>query len=66
MYCIIVDMDDTLYPLSLGLNLACRKNIEGTNMKYISICIDDHSVERKNKCTTMYMCFCIIVMDMNI
>lgn len=23
------DMDDTLYPLSLGLNLACRKNIEG-------------------------------------
>ena len=23
------DMDDTLYPLSSGLNLACRKNIEG-------------------------------------
>lgn len=22
-------MDDTLYPLSSGLNLACRKNIEG-------------------------------------
>ena len=22
-------MDDTLYPMSLGLNLACRKNIEG-------------------------------------
>jgi hypothetical protein len=23
------DMDDTLYPLSLGINLACRKNIQG-------------------------------------
>ena len=23
------DMDDTLYPMSSGLNLACRKNIEG-------------------------------------
>nr|TKS14322.1 uncharacterized protein D5086_0000043960 [Populus alba] len=26
--CLLFDMDDTLYPLSLGLNLACRKNIE--------------------------------------
>lgn len=25
----ITDLDDTLYPLSLGLHLACRKNIEG-------------------------------------
>jgi len=25
------DMDDTLYPLSLGINLACRKNIQGTS-----------------------------------
>ena len=23
------DLDDTLYPLSLGINSACRKNIEG-------------------------------------
>jgi len=28
------DMDDTLYPLSSGLNLACRKNIEGTNTNH--------------------------------
>ncbi|XP_030471493.1 suppressor of disruption of TFIIS isoform X2 [Syzygium oleosum] len=26
--CLLFDMDDTLYPLSSGLNLACRKNIE--------------------------------------
>ncbi|XP_024440621.1 uncharacterized protein C24B11.05 isoform X3 [Populus trichocarpa] len=26
--CLLFDMDDTLYPMSLGLNLACRKNIE--------------------------------------
>lgn len=26
------DMDDTLYPMSSGLNLACRKNIEGTTL----------------------------------
>ncbi|XP_051146020.1 uncharacterized protein C24B11.05 [Andrographis paniculata] len=26
--CLIFDMDDTLYPLSLGINMACRKNIE--------------------------------------
>ena len=23
------DLDDTLYPLSTGINLACRKNIQG-------------------------------------
>lgn len=23
------DMDDTLYPMSSGINLACRKNITG-------------------------------------
>lgn len=27
---LVTDMDDTLYPLSLGLNLFCRKNIQGT------------------------------------
>ncbi|KAF8008225.1 hypothetical protein BT93_K2026 [Corymbia citriodora subsp. variegata] len=26
--CLLFDMDDTLYPLSSGLNLACRRNIE--------------------------------------
>lgn len=26
--CLLFDLDDTLYPLSSGLNLACRKNIE--------------------------------------
>lgn len=25
-------MDDTLYPLSLGINLACRKNIQGKSL----------------------------------
>jgi hypothetical protein len=25
----LTDLDDTLYPMSSGLNLACRKNIEG-------------------------------------
>ncbi|RZC21988.1 putative protein C24B11.05 isoform C [Glycine soja] len=28
-------MDDTLYPLSTGLNLACRKNIEGYMLKHL-------------------------------
>ncbi|XP_057966236.1 uncharacterized protein LOC131156517 [Malania oleifera] len=26
--CLLFDMDDTLYPMSSGLNLACRKNIQ--------------------------------------
>lgn len=26
--CLLFDMDDTLYPMSAGLNYACRKNIE--------------------------------------
>ncbi|KAK7344321.1 hypothetical protein VNO77_13790 [Canavalia gladiata] len=26
--CLLFDMDDTLYPLSIGLNISCRKNIE--------------------------------------
>ncbi|KAK8916891.1 hypothetical protein KSP39_PZI023290 [Platanthera zijinensis] len=26
--CLLFDMDDTLYPLSSGMNLACRKNIQ--------------------------------------
>lgn len=27
------DLDDTLYPLSAGINLACRQNIQGVNNK---------------------------------
>ncbi|GAY44972.1 hypothetical protein CUMW_085950 [Citrus unshiu] len=27
--CLLFDLDDTLYPLSTGFNLACRRNIEG-------------------------------------
>lgn len=31
-------MDDTLYPLSIGINLACRKNIQGKETN-ISRCL---------------------------
>ncbi|KAK6941168.1 hypothetical protein RJ641_030699 [Dillenia turbinata] len=31
--CLLFDMDDTLYPISCGLNLACRKNIEEFMLK---------------------------------
>lgn len=34
-------MDDTLYPLSLGINMACRKNIEGT---CIRSCVSTYSL----------------------
>lgn len=36
-------MDDTLYPLSSGVNLACRKNIEGMLLKLVS-----HNITRTN------------------
>jgi len=26
--CLLFDLDDTLYPFSVGINLSCRKNIE--------------------------------------
>ncbi|KAK9282197.1 hypothetical protein L1049_005109 [Liquidambar formosana] len=35
--CLLFDMDDTLYPLSSGLNLACRKNIEGFMLQHLNI-----------------------------
>ncbi|KAG8663656.1 uncharacterized protein C24B11.05 [Manihot esculenta] len=35
--CLLFDMDDTLYPLSLGLNLACRKNIEEFMLHHLHI-----------------------------
>ncbi|KAK7397041.1 hypothetical protein VNO78_18208 [Psophocarpus tetragonolobus] len=46
--CLLFDMDDTLYPMSVGLNLACRKNIEEYMLKHLhmeesevpKICLD--------------------------
>lgn len=35
--CLFFDMDDTLYPLSTGINLACRKNIEEFMLQYLKI-----------------------------
>ncbi|CDO97465.1 unnamed protein product [Coffea canephora] len=35
--CLLFDMDDTLYPLSAGLNLACRKNIEEFMLHHLGI-----------------------------
>ncbi|GLT31749.1 hypothetical protein SLA2020_064600 [Shorea laevis] len=35
--CLLFDMDDTLYPLSSGLNLACRKNIQEFMLQQLNI-----------------------------
>ncbi|KAJ6808666.1 uncharacterized protein M6B38_165005 [Iris pallida] len=35
--CLLFDMDDTLYPLSTGLNLACRKNIIDFMLHHLKI-----------------------------
>ncbi|XP_048434454.1 uncharacterized protein C24B11.05 isoform X2 [Pyrus x bretschneideri] len=35
--CLLFDLDDTLYPLSSGLNLACRKNIEEFMLQQLQI-----------------------------
>ncbi|MCD7462347.1 hypothetical protein HAX54_048305 [Datura stramonium] len=35
--CLLFDMDDTLYPLSSGVNLACRKNIEEYMLHHLNI-----------------------------
>ncbi|RXH90811.1 hypothetical protein DVH24_035575 [Malus domestica] len=35
--CLVFDLDDTLYPLSYGLNLACRKNIEEFMLQQLQI-----------------------------
>lgn len=42
-------MDDTLYPLSSGLNLACRKNIEGTTGLYTHESDDNDMIDNSNK-----------------
>ncbi|XP_047315359.1 uncharacterized protein C24B11.05-like isoform X2 [Impatiens glandulifera] len=35
--CLLFDMDDTLYPLSTGLNFACRLNIQDYMRQYLHI-----------------------------
>lgn len=35
--CLLFDMDDTLYPLSLGLNLFCRQNIQEYMLEHLHI-----------------------------
>ncbi|XP_072975877.1 uncharacterized protein C24B11.05-like [Typha angustifolia] len=35
--CLLFDMDDTLYPLSSGINLACRKNIQDYMQHHLQI-----------------------------
>lgn len=35
--CLLFDMDDTLYPLSSGINLACRKNIQEYMLHHLHI-----------------------------
>ncbi|ESW17075.1 hypothetical protein PHAVU_007G208000 [Phaseolus vulgaris] len=35
--CLLFDMDDTLYPLSIGLNLFCRKNIQEYMLEHLHI-----------------------------
>ncbi|KAJ4968925.1 hypothetical protein NE237_015626 [Protea cynaroides] len=35
--CLLFDMDDTLYPMSSGLNLACRKNIQEYMLQHLQI-----------------------------
>ncbi|ONK63014.1 uncharacterized protein A4U43_C07F10490 [Asparagus officinalis] len=35
--CLLFDMDDTLYPLSSGVNLACRKNIQDYMLHHLKI-----------------------------
>ncbi|XP_031270376.1 uncharacterized protein C24B11.05 [Pistacia vera] len=48
--CLLFDLDDTLYPLSSGLNLACRKNIEEFMLKHLNI--DERDVPRM--CLELY------------
>lgn len=35
--CLLFDMDDTLYPMSSGINLACRRNIEDYMLNQLGI-----------------------------
>ncbi|CAK9311425.1 unnamed protein product [Citrullus colocynthis] len=49
--CLLFDMDDTLYPRSCGINLACRKKIEEFMLKYLHI--DENEVPQM--CLDLYM-----------
>ncbi|KAM7276587.1 hypothetical protein ACFE04_018453 [Oxalis oulophora] len=35
--CLLFDLDDTLYPMSSGLNFACRKNIEEYMLSFLNM-----------------------------
>lgn len=48
--CLLFDMDDTLYPMSSGLNLACRKNIEDYMLQHLHM--DETEVPRM--CLELY------------
>ncbi|GAB2235515.1 hypothetical protein Droror1_Dr00025940 [Drosera rotundifolia] len=48
--CLLFDLDDTLYPMSSGINLACRKNIEEYMLHQLHI--EDTEVPRM--CLELY------------
>ncbi|PIM97542.1 Haloacid dehalogenase-like hydrolase [Handroanthus impetiginosus] len=48
--CLLFDMDDTLYPLSLGINLACRRNIEEYMLHQLHI----EEIEVPRMCLDLY------------
>ncbi|ESR57886.1 hypothetical protein CICLE_v10021621mg [Citrus x clementina] len=48
--CLLFDLDDTLYPLSTGFNLACRRNIEEFMSQHLHI--DESEVPRM--CLELY------------
>lgn len=48
--CLLFDMDDTLYPMSTGINMACRKNIEEYMVDHLGI--DESEVPRM--CLELY------------
>ncbi|XP_023910776.1 uncharacterized protein C24B11.05 isoform X2 [Quercus suber] len=48
--CLLFDMDDTLYPMSSGINLACRKNITEYMLQHLHM--DESEVPRM--CLELY------------
>lgn len=48
--CLLFDMDDTLYPMSSGLTMACRKNIEDYMLEHLHI--DENQIP--NMCLELY------------
>ncbi|XP_028770959.1 uncharacterized protein C24B11.05 [Neltuma alba] len=49
--CLLFDMDDTLYPLSSGINLACRKNIQD----YMLECLGIEESQVPKMCLDLYI-----------